>query len=137
MVSAVKKVHRLSGQQTTHSASSSIYTGFCSCMVDGATDASAGSSATTFTRILCWSSLRFSFRSRMASQDRSSSLTGSRLFTTLCGLHGLACLHTLLSKTSMISTAIATHKSTKLVRRASTSTLKCSGDGSSSRSGMA
>ena len=104
-------------------------------MEDGATGVSAGSCATISTKTSFWSSLRYSFHLAMASQDRFSSLTGSRRSTTLYGRRGPASSHTRSNKTSTISTATSIHKFTRPARREYTLISRCSGNGSFSRFG--
>ncbi len=121
---------------TMLSVNSSTCTDFSWFMVAGAIVALAGSCATISTRTLCWSSQRFFSLLRMVSQGRSSSLTGCRHCTMRFGHRGLVSSPTHLSKTWMISTCTSILKCIRLARRASTSTLRFSGDGSSFRSGM-
>ena len=104
-------------------------------MEDGDTGVSAGSCATISTKTSFWSSLRFSFHLAMVSQDKYSSLTGSKRYTTLYGRRGPASSPTRSNKTSTISTATSIHKCIRPARRVYTSISRSSGNGSFSRSG--
>ena len=135
LVLEAKKVPKLSAPPITRSVNSSTYTDSYLCMEDGAIGVSAGSYATISTKTLCWSSLRSSFRSEMVSQDRFSSPTGYKPFTTLYGRRGPASSHTRSNKTSTTNTATSILKCTRPARKEYTSISRSSGNGSSFRSG--
>ena len=135
LVWEAKRALKPSAPQTTLSVNSTTCTGSCSCMEDGATDVSAGSSATISTKTSYWFSLRSSFRLAMASLVRFSLLTGCRHSTTLYGHHGLASSPTPSNKMLMTNTATSTRKCTRPARRAFTSTSRSFGNGSFSRYG--
>lgn len=131
----VRRVLKLFARPTMLSVSSSTYTDFSWFTEDGAIGESVGSSATISIRISYWYLLKFSSLWRMVSLDKSSSLIGYRHFITHFGPHLLVSSLTPWNKMSTINTSTSTPKSTKLVRKASISTSKYSGDGSHSQSG--
>jgi len=95
----------------------------------GATDVSAGSYNTIFIRILYWSSLKSFSLLKTDFLAKFSSLTGSKFYTMLYGLAGLAFSLTHSNKMSTINTVTSTHKCIAQAKRVYTSTLKYSGGG--------